>query len=72
MSEKSYRTAQPSTLAAFLPWGSLKGAGRMTLTHDKGKFLIKIEPPEYRKSLFGTDPKAYSLADQQSMQRVRS
>jgi len=34
--EKSYRSAQLSTLAAFLPWGSSKGAGRMTLTEGKG------------------------------------
>ena len=45
MSEKSYRTAQLSTLAAFLPWGSLKGAGRMTLTPDKGKAIISIRKP---------------------------
>ena len=40
--EKSYRTAQLSTLAAFLPWGSLKGAGRMTLTAGKGKPISSI------------------------------
>ncbi len=33
--EESYRTAQPSTLAAFLPWGSSKGASHMTLTSRK-------------------------------------
>ena len=27
-----YRTAQPFILAAFLPWGSSKGAGRIGLT----------------------------------------
>jgi len=37
--EKSYRSAQLSTLAAFLPWGSSKGAGRMTLTVGKGKSI---------------------------------
>ena len=30
-----YRTAQPSTLAAFRPWGSLTGAGRIRLTRCK-------------------------------------
>jgi len=34
-SEESHRTAQPPTLAAFLPWGSSEGAGRMTLTGHK-------------------------------------
>ena len=35
-----YRTAQPSTLAAFRPWGSLTGAGRIRLTRCKDtKFL---------------------------------
>ena len=46
MSEKSYRTAQLSTLAAFLPWGSLKGAGRMTLTPRKCKPINLILPFE--------------------------
>ena len=30
-----YRTAQPSTLAAFRPWGSSTGAGRIRLTRCK-------------------------------------
>jgi len=33
--EESYRAAQPSTLAAFLPWGSSKGASHTTLTSRK-------------------------------------
>ncbi len=36
-SEETHRTAQPPTLAAFLPWGSSEGAGRMTLTGCKSK-----------------------------------
>jgi len=38
--EKSYRIAQLSTLAAFLPWGSSKGADRMTLTSHKVKVIF--------------------------------
>lgn len=53
MSEKSYRTAQLSTLAAFLPWGSLKGAGRMTLTPDKCKAIISIQMPQARLYPYG-------------------
>jgi len=37
--EKPLRTAQPSTLAAFPPWGSSTGAGRMALTSGKCKFI---------------------------------
>lgn len=43
-----YRTAQPSTLAAFRPWGSSTGAGRIRLTRCKNtiffnthKFFLK-------------------------------
>jgi len=37
--EKPYRSAQPSTLAAFPPWGSSTGAGRMALTSRKCNFI---------------------------------
>jgi len=35
-----YRTAQPSTLAAFRPWGSLTGAGRIRLTRCKSTIFF--------------------------------
>ena len=35
-----YRTAQLSTLAAFPPWGSSRGAGRRRLTHNKNRNFI--------------------------------
>lgn len=33
--EEPHRTAQPPTLAVFLPWGSSEGAGRMALGGQK-------------------------------------
>jgi len=39
-SERTYRTAQPPTLAAFPPWGSSEGAGRMSLTAAKVKIFF--------------------------------
>jgi len=42
--EKPLRTAQLSTLAAFPPWGSSTGAGRMALTSGKCKFIGWIVP----------------------------
>lgn len=33
---------QPPTLAAFPPWGSSEGAGRMTLTGRKGTKNVRI------------------------------
>lgn len=35
MASYSYRTAQPFILAAFLPWGSSTGAGRIRLATAK-------------------------------------
>jgi len=35
-----YRTAQLSTLAAFPPWGSSRGAGRKRLTRHKSRKII--------------------------------
>ncbi len=35
-----YRTAQPSTLAAFRPWGSSTGAGRIRLTRCKNTIFF--------------------------------
>ena len=42
--EKPYRSAQLSTLAAFPPWGSSTGAGRMALTSDKSNFIVRKLP----------------------------
>ena len=42
--EKPYRSAQPSTLAAFPPWGSSTGAGRMALTSRKSNFIDRKLP----------------------------
>lgn len=36
MASKHIAPLQPSTLAAFLPWGSSKGASRVPLTGRKG------------------------------------
>jgi hypothetical protein len=35
MASYLYRTAQPSILAAFLPWGGSTGAGRIRLAAAK-------------------------------------
>jgi hypothetical protein len=35
MASYLYRTAQPSILAAFLPWGGSTGAGRIRLAGAK-------------------------------------
>jgi len=35
-----HRTAQPFTLAAFRPWGSSTGAGRIRLAGCKGKGFV--------------------------------
>ena len=67
MSEKSYRTAQLSTLAAFLPWGSSKGAGRMTLTPVKGNAIIFIRSPPDP----GYRPDASSIRDVEAFQPVK-
>ena len=40
--EETHRAAQPPTLAAFLPWGSSEGAGRMPLTPQKYIFQCII------------------------------
>jgi hypothetical protein len=37
-----YRTAQLSTLAAFPPWGSSRGAGRKRLTRHKSRKIIEF------------------------------
>jgi len=46
--EKPLRTAQLSTLAAFPPWGSSTGAGRMALTSGKCNFIDWILPTFYQ------------------------
>lgn len=38
----SYRTALPSTLAAFRPWGSSTGAGRIRLTRCKDTKFFNV------------------------------
>ena len=42
MASYLYRTAQPSILAAFLPWGGSTGAGRIRLAGAKvSVFFLK-------------------------------
>lgn len=40
MASYSYRTAQPSILAAFLPWGGSIGAGRIRLAAAKVRWIF--------------------------------
>ncbi len=70
MSEKSHRTAQLSTLAAFLPWRSSKGAGRMTLTPRKGISIISIPAARGHRCPAGIDPIMADLADLPSVPEV--
>ena len=40
MASYLYRTAQPSILAAFLPWGGSTGAGRIRLAAAKIRSFV--------------------------------
>jgi hypothetical protein len=46
-----HRTAQPPTLAAFRPWGSSTGAGRVRPAD--AKIIISPNPPKYLQGEFG-------------------
>jgi len=62
MASYLHRTAQPPTLAAFRPWGSSAGAGRIRLAAAnigsiKGRKKRQDEFMDYSKIVFNTKSK---------------